>query len=288
MKIKLNRIALGLLAGLVMLIASPAQAQQNYLVQTSLSAAVAAPAAQAIAAPVPYSFVTVASATGITGILLNQSSTINQQNQWEIYVDRELMAVVAVNGTTLQVQRGVGGTVAAAHASGSMVLAGRNYWFNVADPGVPSTQGSGTPSNQPCVLANVVASPWLNIRTGYQWYCNPNTLVWTPGFNNPFLQTGDYFSSSAAAAATAILGPVVKITGATGITSFTFSATLGAIGLAPAALTTANSLNGQFCTIGGTWATSIGNNIGTVVTSTAGEKICWQYSGTDHVWYALP
>jgi len=167
-----------------------------------------------------------------------------------------------------------------------MVLAGRNYWFNVADPGVSSTQGSGTPSNQPCVLANVVASPWVNIRTGYQWYCSPTSLTWTPGFNNPFLPFGTYFSSSASAATQPIAGPVIKLTGTTAATSFTF-ATNGAIGVNGAA--TANSnVGGEFCVIPtGAWPTTSGNNVGATTTGTAGVEECWVWNGTDAKWYPL-
>jgi hypothetical protein len=292
MKTTLNKIAL---AFLLMLVPALCQAQQNYLTQTSLAAAVAAPANQPIAAPVPYTYVTVASSTGITGILLNQSGTINQQNQWEIFVDRELMAVVAVNGNVLQVQRGVGGTLATSHANGAMVLAGRSAWFYVADPGTPSIQGIGNPSNQPCVLANVLVSPYVNIRTGQQWICSPFSLTWAPGFGNPYLPQGpvdvtNAGATASVAGATNIAWPFTRISGANAITSFTFTGN-GAIGVAGSGTAaTTNNATSSFCIIpatGSTWTTTATNNIGAAITAAAGVQQCWYWSGQDGKWYPL-
>ena len=199
---------------------------------------------------------------------------------------RELETVVGVSGTTLQVLRGQGGTRATSHASGAMVLAGRPNWFSVQDPGSPSLQGITAPTNEPCVLANVLASPVVNIRTGAQWYCNPVSLVWSPGFNNPYLPLGNYGgTTSSVAGATAIAFPVTKISGTNAITSWTFTGN-GAIGIAGAA--TANDTIAQFCVIPtGAFTTTATNNIGSAVTSVVGQEQCWQWSGTDGKWFVL-
>src|SRR6516165_5128807 len=107
-----------LIAALLLMlpVASFGQGGQNTLTQTSLSAAVPATAGSLFASG--QSFVTVASATGITGIAPNPTVPINAQNSVVIYVDREAMQVVAVSGTTLRVIRGYDGTAAAPHASG--------------------------------------------------------------------------------------------------------------------------------------------------------------------------
>jgi hypothetical protein len=280
----MNKVALALLVAMVVMLC-PTFAQQNYLIQTTLTAAQPAPAAPG-SPPVPSTFASVASVTGLSGIQLNQTATINQQTSWQIYVDRELETIVAVNGLVLQVQRGQGGTLASAHASGAMVLAGRAFWFYVTDPGAQSSQGITFPSNTPCVLANVVASPWVNIRTGAQWICNPTSLTWTAGFNNPFLPTGTYFNSSASTATQPIAGPVIKLTGTTAATSFTFTGN-GAIGINGAA--TANSnVGGEFCVIPtGAWPTTAGNNIGATTTGVAGVEECWLWNGTDGKWYEI-
>jgi len=285
----LKKIAFGLFLALVALaLPSLSQAQQNYLIQTTLTAAVPAPASLNLAAPVPYSGVSVASSTGISGILGNQTATINQQTSWQIYVDRELMQVVQVNGNVLQVQRGVGGTVATAHASGAMVLAGRAYWFNVSDPGVSSTpQGTNAPANSPCVLANVIASPWVNVRSGNQWVCNPNSLTWQAGFGSPYIAQNSAMATVASVAgATNVSFPTIKISGTNAITSWTFTGN-GAIGVCGVA--TANSCMTSFSVIPtGTWTTTATNNIGAVISAVVGQVQVWNWNAVDGKWYVQP
>ena len=280
------------LSVLFALFAVTANAQQNYLTQTTLSAAVAGqylgPGSTGNV-PAP-TLIQVTSATGIVGAAPNLSVTASQPNfQSAIFVDREEMLVIAVNGTQLTVTRGVNGTVATPHNSGAMVLAGQPRWFYVQDPGgLGSPGGAGYISNVPCVLNNVVVSPWVNIRSGAQWYCNPTALVWTPGFNNPLLPQGASFSTVASAAgAQAIPGPVSKISGTNAITSFTFTGN-GNIGLNGAA--TANTQVGaQFCVIPtGAFTTTATNNIGAATTAIAGVEQCWVWNGPDAKWYQQP
>lgn len=276
-----------LIAVLVLLVApSFSSAQQNFLGQTTLSATVAGNiVGQGTAPLVPApQLVSVASATGIVGLNPNLSVTASQPNQSEIYVDRELMLVIAVNGTTLTVARGIQGTVAAPHNTGAMVLVGKPYWFYAFDPG-GSAAAQGYVSGVTCVLNNVLVSPWVNIRTGAQWYCNPTALIWTPGFNNPLLPSGASFSTVASAAgAQAIPGPVSKISGTNAITSFTFTGN-GDVGLNGAA--TANTqAGGQFCIIPtGAYTTTATNNIGAATTAVVGIVQCWYWNGPDAKWY---
>lgn len=277
----LRKIALGLLAALVVLL-TPTNAQQNYLTQTYLTAAQAAPANPGTP-PVPQGYAQVNSATGITAPAFNGTATINTQNQWQLYIDHELETVVGVNGSTLQVLRGQGGTRAVSHASGAMVLAGHPNWFYVADPGSLSLQGIVSPTSEPCVLANVVASPWVNIRTGLQWVCNPVMLIWQPGFGNPFLPQGAAMATVASVGgATNISFPFIKISGTNAITSFTFTGN-GAVGVA--GIATANSTMSSFCVNPtGAFTTVAGNNIGASITAVSGQLQCWYWDGTDGTW----
>jgi hypothetical protein len=264
-------------------------AQQNYLTQTTLSAAIpgsivgqgTTSTPPGIPAP---TLAQVTSATSIVGANPNLGTTASQPNQTEIYVDKELMLVTAVNGTSLSVVRGVQGTAVTPHAAGAMVLAGRPYWFYNFDPGSTPTVQSLI-SNAPCVLNNVVVSPWVNIRSGAQWICNPTSLVWTPGFNNSGLSTGASFSTVASVAGVQpIPGPVSKISGTNAITSFTFAGN-GAIGLNGAA-TANSSAGGQFCIIPtGIYTTVAGNNIGAATTAIVGVIQCWTWNGPDGKWY---
>lgn len=271
-------------------LAMPSFAQQNFLGQTTLSAAVPGqylgPGSTGNV-PAP-TIITVTSATNIVGANPNLSITAGQPNfQTSLFVDREQMLVIGVNGTALTVVRGVNGTVATPHATLAMVLFGQPRFFYVQDPGgLGSPGGSGYISNVPCVLANVVVSPWVNIRSGAQWYCNPTSLVWTPGFNNPLLPLGASFSTVASAAgAQAIPGPVSKISGTNAITSFTFTGN-GNIGLNGAA--TANTqVGGQFCIIPtGAYTTTATNNIGAATTAVVGQMQCWTWNGPDGKWYS--
>lgn len=218
MKNSIKALALTLLLAAVSSL--PAFAQQNSLIQTTLAADVAAGVSQN---PFGSSTTTVqvaAVAAGITGIQLNSSTTLNTQNQWMLYVDRELMAVVSVQGTTLQVQRGVQGTVASPHKSGTMVLFGRNLWFYGNDPGATPSSGTGV-SGVSCTAASVLVTPYLNYRTGAQWICSTITNTYVPGWNNA---GGDFFSQTAtvasAAGAVTPSGPYFSISGALAITGF--------------------------------------------------------------------
>ena len=69
--------------------------------------------------------VAVASATGISASTPNTSNIAGlatSSGATYLYVDRELMQVVAVSGTSITVIRGVGSTSAASHASGAVVF----------------------------------------------------------------------------------------------------------------------------------------------------------------------
>ena len=81
------------------------------------------------------------------------------------FVDRELMRITA-NDTTvddLTVQRGVGGTAAAAHDNAERIwcTAGGDYRTVDPDYGQDCNRGSG----QAAIL------PWINTRTGNIWNC---------------------------------------------------------------------------------------------------------------------
>lgn len=279
---------------------APTFAQQNALGQTTLSAAIAGqylgPGSTGNV-PAP-TIITVAAITAngqtITGIGPVLAITAAQASvSTNLFVDREQMRVTFVNGTTcpcaLTVVRGVNGTVATPHSNGAMVLFGPGRFFYVQDPGAlgpPGATGSSL-SNVPCILNNVVVTPWVNIRTGYQWYCNPNSLVWTPGFNNPMLPLGASFATTASVAgATNIAGPVTKISGTNAITSWTFTGN-GAVGVAGSGTAaTTNSQTSQFCVIPtGLFTYTATNNIGAAGTAVVGVLQCWQWNGPDGKWY---
>src|SRR5271155_5704055 len=96
---------------------------QTILLNTTLS--VAAQGVGSVNGATPtgnQSVISVTSATGISGPAANTSLTsgvfATSEAQTYLYVDRELMEVKAVSGTTILVIRGQGGTGGVSHASG--------------------------------------------------------------------------------------------------------------------------------------------------------------------------
>lgn len=171
MKNTIKKVFLAVL--IVLASALGASAQQNTLTTTTLAAAVPGnilgqgPTGSSAGTFAPTT-IQVASATGIVGYSLNQTATINLQNQSALYVDHELMYVQSVSGTTLTVLRGQGGSKPSPHASGAIVWIGKPVWFYAFSP-------SGA-----CAAANVVASPWVNVKTGSQFLCDSTTGIWLP------------------------------------------------------------------------------------------------------------
>ncbi len=248
-------------------------AQQNLLVQTTLSSAVSAPSAPGTP-PVPYAFVQLASTTGITANTLNSSTTINAQNFWVIYVDREEMAVTQVNGTTLQVIRGYNSTLATSHVSGTMVLYGKASWFYTSNPGAVYAQGGteAVSGGSACVQSTVFVSPWVNVRTGQQWICSTDTLSWVPGFNNGFGALANVPSAgteASVAGTNAVLGPVFAISGTNAIVTFTPPVGFNSTAVGGGCFTVIPK--GVF-----TW-TAAGNIsvLGTVTAITQNVSFCW-------------
>jgi hypothetical protein len=114
-------------------------AQTTLLTPTTLSAAMADNITQTL---------TVASATGFTA-----GST-------DVFVDRELMAVLAVNGNAITVQRGIGGTTAAPHLSGALafVATPSNFFF-------------GSYPSGSCTRSAQVVLPHIHVLSGIVFDC---------------------------------------------------------------------------------------------------------------------
>lgn len=262
MKNTLKKFAFFLAFLLLPLLAS---AQQNSLIQTTLSAAVPAPTQTS--APSVAANVTLASVTSITAPTLNSSGTINQQSQWVIFIDREAMLVTGVNGTTLQVTRGYNSTLAQAHSSGTMVLYGRAVWFYQNDPGAV-TVADGSISGVPCTPATVFVTPWLNVRNGAQWICSATTNTWIPGWNNngvPIIAG----TQASVAGSTPVLGPFFQISGTNAITGFTIPLGFNGTALGGGCFTAMPT---------GIWTWTAAGNIstaGTVTAATTPVTFCW-------------
>lgn len=262
---------------LLVLACGSAFAQQNSLNQTTLSAAIAGSfLGQGVSSTTnpPPQLVQVASATGIVGLSPNLGITASQPNQSAIFIDRELMLVTAVNSTTLTVVRGYGGTVAAPHASGAMVLGGPIRFFYVQDPG--GTSGFAGIGGVACTAANVVVTPWVNYRTGWQWLCSSVTGTWVPGWNNP-MPAANTVTVASVAGSTLPSGPLFIVTGTNAITGWTIP--LGFNGTATG--------GGCFTTIVGgifTWTAAGNIAVAGTVTANPSGTITWCWNASTSKW----
>ncbi len=218
-------------------------AQQNTLVQTSLSAAATSNDSQ----------FKLASVTGVNAPVFSSGqagSALFIQDRGQ--TRGELAQVISISGNFVTVRRAA---KAVAHASGAMVLVATNAnWFYSSEP-----TGS-------CVLANTYVAPYLDVQTGRQYLCSASTLTWTAGWGTPQdnAQLLSGTATASVAGATAIAGPLVEISGSNAITSFTMS-----IGW-----------NGQPFTVvpTGAYTTTATNNIGKASTGVVQVQQAWVWN----------
>ena len=128
-----------------------------FLVALALAASVTTVAAQAtltsttLSAAIADTQTRTLTLTSATGVVAKTTS---------IYVDRELMPVIAVSGTTIQVgSRGAAGTKATTHVSGAKVYLGLTYYFSAYD-----RAGS-------CTSTNEQVLPVINTTSGGIFQC---------------------------------------------------------------------------------------------------------------------
>ena len=150
-------------AFVALLFALPAFGQVE-IIPTTLSAAVTSTSTTTVV---------VAAATG-----LNSNSYAIVAGSSFLYVDGEMMAVNAVNGTTLSVTRGYSGSRALKHASGALVFVGPANFFSAARPGL---MNGGA-----CTRANGPAWPRPDLQTQSIYDCIGGVIVY--GDNNPLPQ----------------------------------------------------------------------------------------------------
>lgn len=148
---------------------------QTVLTTTTLSAALTSSDGQ---------YVTVASTTGITAPSASDSTKATS-----IYVDRELMDVESVSGTTLKVMRASSHTAGRAHASGALVFVIPNYLVTFSDgaygypPAVPA--GSCTRANENFLPRIQFISGLITDCIGGQW--TTGDALGTQRASTPFL-----------------------------------------------------------------------------------------------------
>lgn len=134
---------------LILGIPTLALAQLNTLTTTTLSAAIAGSTSS------NTNCFQVASATGISG-----PNLANGTQGSSLFIDRELIQVQSVSGTTICGFRGTQGTRTSAHANSATVWIGNADWFMQTDP--VSTN---------CTLGTQYADPYINVKNGRIWHC---------------------------------------------------------------------------------------------------------------------
>jgi hypothetical protein len=133
---------------------------QTILTTTTLSAAVSSSSSQTFG---------LTSATNV-----NAPSASDTTKLTFLYVDRELVQVVSVSGTSARVIRGLQGTAATTHASGAIVFVIPAYLS--ASQGGPYGIAQGAPSGS-CTRANEVSLPRINYVSGIISDCNGGQWV---------------------------------------------------------------------------------------------------------------
>jgi hypothetical protein len=112
-------------------------------------------------------------ASAVTSVSANTvvvTSATNVEAGGALYVDRELLSVISVSGTTIRVARGSGGTAATTHGALAVVYvattAQRGLVFNATDHA-----GSCTSTNEQYL-------PQVNPRTAAIWDCPSALGLW--------------------------------------------------------------------------------------------------------------
>lgn len=204
----------------------------------------------------------VASATGITAPTNNifqQLYVINPET-----TKGELMDVVAVSGTAIQVARNQ--LFRQAFLSGAYVVIGQS----------PTKQAQGfgsffeTDPVGSVTAANVSVAPYINVTNGNQWLRSLDGL-WVPGFNNPSPNKGVTTAVASAASAVLPTGPLFHITGTAGITGFTLP-----VGFS----------GGSFsCIPDGTFTWTTDSNIALAGTAVVSRVLTFTWSSQDSKWF---
>jgi hypothetical protein len=133
---------------------------QTILTMTTLSTAVPATQSSALTTG-QMGLVSVASATNIVAPGPVTSLIAAPAVSTFLYVDRELMDVRGISGTTVTVVRGAGSTGATSHASGALVfvIPGTAPWVNVGGQIQSIPAGS-------CTRVNELVLPRIDLKTG--------------------------------------------------------------------------------------------------------------------------
>ncbi len=147
-------LTLAVIAGLSVLTGA-----QTYLTTTTLAVAISSPSGTTPA----VTTISLTSTAGITNAYCGGSV-----NMCALYVDRELMNVVAVPASgTVQVQRGASSTPVSFHAALRTVFIAPKQVYASSDYGLNDGRAPGAP----CTVTNFSYLPIINVTNGNIWLC---------------------------------------------------------------------------------------------------------------------
>ena len=144
---------------------------------------------------IPTTFSSAVTSTSATQVVVTAATGLNS-NSYAItagssylYADGELMAVNAVNGTTLSVTRGYSGSRAILHTTSTPVFVGPANFFSSARPGLSAATGTA------CTANTFPAVPRPDVQSQDIYTCIGGIIVrgivkLPPQFGIPFPNTG--------------------------------------------------------------------------------------------------
>jgi hypothetical protein len=187
-------------------------------------------------------------------------------NYYQLFIDRELMRVTAVSGTTVTVQRGVGGTKQTKHVSGAKVWTGPANYFGPQDAAAGIVEPvAGTP----CTSALLKVLPYIAVSTGRAWACG-NSL-WTAFDAGVPPTQGATLDTSTSGTTITPTNPIHVVSGSSSsFATITVPAAMpagGCIKLIPS----------------GTWLTTTGGNIAVATQAVVSKVVTMCLIGT--TWY---
>lgn len=223
----------------------------NTLAQTTLSAAISNKA----------QYLTVASATDLSSPLSNFQQQIYVVNPGA--TKGELMNVVAVSGTQVQVARL--SLFRQAFLTGAIVI---------INPLNPATQVTGfVEVDPPTVPGSAPILTWIvNVTDGEQWLYSTVSATWVAGFNNTSAPISPTVAVASVAGVITPSGPLFHVTGTNAITGFTRpnGFTSGVITIIPDAIFT--------------WTTGDGS-LGVAGTAVVAKALTFTYDFNAAKWY---
>ncbi len=202
----------------------------------------------------------IASATGVT--------SANGTNYTSyLFIDKEVMGVLSVSGTTVTVQRSMQGTFAFPHANAAKV------W--VAPPSYLSAMGANDPSGE-CVLSSVIYLPYVNITTGNVWTCGSSATAGKGVWTTFDAIAGRKAIGAVVASATTIAptNPAFHISGTTAIVNITVPAACPSL-----------SACVLYIIPDGIFTTTTAGNVALVTTAVVSKQLIMTWDPVSAKWY---